>query len=341
MDADVIRDDELCPRQPDSLVRNRRQIEGPTRIADDQHHLRVGLGDGGRVDAIDRIRNAPGIHVPLGSFRAAHGHLIAVTQPGSRVFGADNAGQSKFARDDGSVRGAASFVGHDGRHTPHDGFPVRIGHLGHEHLTSLNRLERLDVPDHTHPPDADALTDGLSPHERCPGYRGQAVDVGGCGPRFRGMDGLRSRLDDHEIAGEAVLCPLDVHRLRVARELGVVHFDEARPARQREHILVIQAVPSALLSRRWLASRTFAAVRVDETHFLRAEPTADDGAMSGRERWFEHGPFIGRHDALDNELPEAIRAGHRDHIAKARFGVEREDHTRTGLVGAHHRHDAD
>ena len=53
MNADVIRDDELCPREPDALIGNSRQVERAAGVADDEHHLRVRVGHAGDIDAVD------------------------------------------------------------------------------------------------------------------------------------------------------------------------------------------------------------------------------------------------------------------------------------------------
>ena len=94
------------------------------------------------------------------------------------------------------------------------------------------------------------------------------------------MDRLRARLHDDELAGDAVFRPLDVHRLRVPGERRIVLLDQTRPARERQHVVVGQTEPRALLGRGRLAARAFGAVGVDQPHFFRAEPAADDGAMA-------------------------------------------------------------
>ena len=46
--------------------------------------------------------------------------------------------------------------------------------------------------------------------------------------------------------------------------------------------------------------------------------------------------FIRVHRALHDGFAQPIRGGNKHHVAKTRFGVEREQHPRTRLIRAHH-----
>ena len=72
--------------------------------------------------------NQPFIDVAVRAFRAGHGNVSAALQDLRGVSGADDAGKSQFAADDGAVAGAATAIRDDGRRPFHDWFPGRIGH---------------------------------------------------------------------------------------------------------------------------------------------------------------------------------------------------------------------
>src|SRR6516225_7686832 len=118
------------------------------------------------------------------------------------------------------------------------------------------------------------------------------------------MDRLRAGLQNDQITGDTVLGPLDVHGLRMARQRGIMVFNQAGPSGQGQYIIIGQTESPAFLGWRRLAPRPFAATRVDEPDFLRAESPADDGAVPRCERRFEDRPLIWRDHALDHELAE-------------------------------------
>ena len=51
--------------------------------------------------------------------------------------------------------------------------------------------------------------------------------------------------------------------------------------------------------------------------------------------------FVGIDLALDDVFAQPVGAGDENHVAKARFGVESEDHAAGGEIGADHLHHAD
>src|SRR5262249_33328452 len=135
--------------------------------------------------------------------------------------------------------------------------------------------------------------------------------------------------------------PFEVHRLRISRQLGVMLFDQAGPARQLQDFVIAEREAAALFVRRLLTASGAAAVSVNHPHLLGAGSPPDDRAMAFRERRLEDRPPLGCDYALHPKLPAPVRAGHDDHVAEARFGVESEYHARAGLVGPDHRLYAD
>ena len=117
-------------------------------------------------------------------------------------------------------------------------------------------------------------------------------------------------------------------------------LDEARPPCERQHLVIGQAEALPFLGGRGLAARGATAVRVHQPDLLGAQPAADDRLRAFQQRGLEDDPLVRGHDTLDHVLAEPVRARHDDGVAKARFGVQREDDARAGDVRPDHRHDA-
>ena len=148
------------------------------------------------------------------------------------IAAADHRRDAQLARDDGGVAGAAAAIGDDGRGALHDRLPVRIGHVGDQHIAGLHAVHfaRRCAP-------------------RAPGPRRSS---GRCCGRWRapssGFFSLKRwivrpvrlctvsgpRLQDEDLAGRAVLAPLDVHRA------PVVLLDDERLAGERDDVGVGQ-----------------------------------------------------------------------------------------------------
>jgi hypothetical protein len=157
------------------------------------------------------------------------------------------------------------------------------------------------------------------------------------GPAALGVHGLGPRLDDVELAIAPVLRPLDVHGLRVAGALGVVLLDLEGPARQLEHLLVLEHQAGAVLSpHAHLAHRAGTALVVDQLHGLLAELPAQHRSEALPQRSLVDPELVGIDTSLDDRLPEPPGARHQDDLAEAGLGVEGEDHTGSPGVAAHH-----
>src|SRR5690606_1927689 len=120
----------------------------------------------------------------------------------------DDRGNAQLARNDGRMAGAPAAVGDDRGGTFHDGLPVRVGHVGHQHVAALHTCHFLDAADDARRAAADALADGAAAGE----HLGLAlVRVALHGAPAAALLGLRAGLQDVGLAGLAVLAPLDVH----------------------------------------------------------------------------------------------------------------------------------
>ena len=143
----------------------------------------------------------------------------------------------------------------------HHRLPVRVGHVGDEHVA---RLHAVHLGDRAHEHDAagaDLLADraALGQQRRFAGVALQLVavlDLAGALALHR----LGPRLQDVELAVDAVLAPLDVHRP------AVVLLDDHRVARQLLHVGIDERVAVAHLDRVVFGLHELAARRL----FLRA-----------------------------------------------------------------------
>ncbi len=73
------------------------------------------------------------------------GNFLAVFEFGGGISRADNAGDAEFAGDDGGMRSAAAFVGHNRGGDFHNRLPVGVGHVRDQHLTLFESADTFDV----------------------------------------------------------------------------------------------------------------------------------------------------------------------------------------------------
>src|SRR6266576_3986545 len=125
MNADVIVDDLFEPRQTNAIVGQRGQRKGMIGIANVHHYLgarALFLSDHAAIDS--KIDEAF-VDAALRAFGAADSYFHSGLQNVRRVAGADDAGQSQLATDDGTVTGATAAIGDYRRGLFHDRLPRR------------------------------------------------------------------------------------------------------------------------------------------------------------------------------------------------------------------------
>src|SRR3546814_10769023 len=84
---------------------------------------------------------------------------ISILQHFSHIAAADDCRNTQFARDDRRVAGAATTIGDDRAGALHDRFPVRVGHVGDEHVARLYAMHFFDRTQKTYGASADLLAD--------------------------------------------------------------------------------------------------------------------------------------------------------------------------------------
>ena len=143
-------------------------------------------------------------------------------------------------------------------------------------------------------------------------------------------------LEDVELAVDAVLAPLDVHRP------AVVLLDHQGVAGQLGHVGVAQRIAVAQLGRGVLGRHQLAVLALllgrGEAHAdqLGAEVAADDRQLAALQRRLVDVELVGIDGALDHGLAEAVARGDEDDVGEAALGVDREHHAGRADVAAHH-----
>ncbi|MNQ41558.1 hypothetical protein D3C85_552360 [compost metagenome] len=331
MHADHAVDDEFQARQAHAGVRQLGEVEGAIGVTDVHHDLERQIGHGvdrvlADVETQFALEDETG--VALG---AGYGDALAVLQHMGGIAAADHCRNTQLARDDRRVAGAPATVGDDGAGALHDRFPVRVGHIGNQHVAGLYLVHLGDIVDHPHLAGADLLANGAPLDQHGAGFLEQVtlhhIDVGSAFYR------LGAGLDDIQLAVIAVFGPFDVHRP------AVVLLDDHGLLGQFADFGIGQAEARALgavdidhLDR--LAGLGF--VAVDHLDRLAAQVAAQDSWPPGLEGLLVHIEFVGVDRALHHGFAEAVGAGDEHHVAKARLGVEGEHHPGGAGFRTHH-----
>src|SRR3984957_18963243 len=219
MHADHAVDDEFEAGEADALVRYAGKIEGTVGVA----HVHGDLHRNGRhgihfYGALVIFEHAV-VHIPGIALGAGHRDRLALLDGSRGGAAADDRRYAELARDEGRMAGAPAAIGDDGRSALHHGFPVRVGHVGHEHVARPDSRHFLHVLDDARRSRADALADAAAGDQRLrAGFQGEAQ----YGAARAALYGFRARLQNVDLAGGAVLAPLDVHRR------AVVFLDDQR-----------------------------------------------------------------------------------------------------------------
>ncbi|VVN12319.1 hypothetical protein PS639_03855 [Pseudomonas fluorescens] len=331
MHTDHAVDDELQAGQAHAGVRQLREVEGAVRVADVHHDLERQIRHGIHgvlldVEAQFAFEDVAGV-----AFSAGNGHALAVFQQLGGVAATDHRRDAQLAGDDRRVAGTAATVGDDGAGALHDRFPVRVGHVGDQHVAWLDLVHLGHVLDDADLAGADALADGATFHQHGAGFFQQVPfhDI----RRGTALHGFRTGLNDIELAVVAVFGPLDVHRALV------VLFDDHRLLGQFADFGVAQAETGAIglidvdgLDR--LAGRGDFAV--DHLDGLAAQVATQDGRTTSRQRALVDIELIRVHRALHDGFTQAVGAGDEHHVTEARLGIEGEHHAGGAGFGTDH-----
>src|SRR5690606_18581209 len=146
------------------------------------------------------------------AFVARHRYLQASLDALCPISAAYHRGNAELTRDGGSVARAAAAIGDDGRRALHYRLPIGIGHVGDQHVAALHARHLLHVANDARRAGADALADRAAAREHL-GFLLERVALHAAAGTA--LHGFRTRLQDIDLAGLAVLAPFDVHRTAI------------------------------------------------------------------------------------------------------------------------------
>ena len=343
MDADVVSDDELEPRQPNAVAGDGSQVEGLFRVA----NIHQDAGSGGGQIAEGLLLEPEGqpsgvdmTHLPL-TAGERHGGTV-LKEPGA--FAAAHDGRdAHLAGDDRRMAGASALVGHHAAGHAENRLPIRVGAPGDQHITLLEMLHGGGIANQPHHSAAHGGTDRLAAHDRAH-LVGLQMPTAQHRATAAGFHCLRAGLEDKDLTVGTILGPLDVHRGRGAPKRGVVGLDRHRPAGQGEHLLVgkREALAIGRVHRldAYRPSR-FRGIGTHQADRLAAQAATENRTEPLGQGGLEDQPFIRIHRTLHHRLAQPVGGGEEHRIAETCLGVDAEHHTRTGQVTADHLLDSD
>ena len=261
-----------------------------------EHHLCAGLRDGVQGQILDLECRDTLVHEALVALGAGDGHLLFVMKDMSGVSSSHDRRQPQFPADDGGVRRASAVVGNDSRRALHDGHPVGIGRLGHEHGPIDKAFDIARAVDHADRSRYDRIADTETCRQR-PALALNTVRFERAQLLAR-LDGFGSCLDDKERSGLAILGPLHVHWH------AVVAFDDTGPSRELKNLCVLEHECEPLgLRCRDIAGRPLAGGGIDHLSCLLSSLLLDNGhECKVIEQRLEDLVLVGIDEALNDGL---------------------------------------
>ena len=331
MHADHAVDDEFQAGQAHAFVRQLGEIEGAVRVTDVHHDLERQIRHGvdrvlADIEAQFAFEDKAG--VALG---AGYGDAHAVFQHLGGVTTADHGRDAQFTGDDRRVAGTPAAVGDYGAGALHHRFPIRVGHVGDQHVARLHLVHLRHVMNDAHAPGTDLLADGAALHQHCALFLEQIafhhIDAGAA------LHRLGAGLDYIQLAVVAIFGPLDIHRP------AVVLLDDHGLLGQLADLGVAQAETGAIgaIDIDHLDRFTgLGFVAVDHLDRLAAQVAAQDSRATGLQGLLVHVEFVGVDRPLHHGFTQAIGAGDKHHVAEARFGIQGEHHPGGAGFRTHH-----
>ena len=228
MNANHAVDDKFQPRQTHAFVRQAGKVKRTIRVADVHHHLQRQIRHLANAGALDAEVQQLGVNVAGVAFGAGDGHVLVFLNAIGGIAATDHRRDPQLTGDNRRVAGTSAAVGDDRRGFLHDRFPVRVGHVGDQHVARFDAVHLADIVDHLHRAGANAVADGAPFGDDLP------LSVEGITLHHlaAGTHGFRTRLNDKQLTGVAIFRPLDIHRT------AVVLLDLHRLLRQLLHLLV-------------------------------------------------------------------------------------------------------
>jgi len=335
MDADHVVDHEFQPRQAHAGIRRAGEFEGQLGIADVHHDLHRQRRQVADILAQHVEFQRAAINIAGIALGAGNGDLLAFGQHGGGIAATDDGRNAQFAGDDRGMTGAAAAIGDDGRSPLHHRFPVRVGHVGDQHVADLHAVHFARVFEDAHGADTDFLTDGAAADQ----HLAMLLELVFFQHRslFLRFHGFRPRLQDVQLAVLTILAPFNVHRSLI------MLLDDHRIAGEFQNVGIVQREMVSFGF--WHIDDLRAApglARFGENHLdqLAAHVAADDRCLTLSQCVFVHIKLVGIDLALHHGFAQAVAGGDEDHAVKAGFGIQREHHAGGAGIRTHHALDA-
>ena len=229
------------------------------------------------------------------------------------------------------MAGTPAAVGDYRRRALHDRFPIRVGHVGDQHVTGLQAIHLLDARNHPRSTRPDLLTDGTAFGQHLALFlQLETLDD----LAVAALHCLGPRLHDVELAIITVARPFDVHRA------AIVGLDGHRDAAELLDFLIADREALTALFTHFLGHHAMAGGAagrcIDHLQMLAADIAPQDGALTGRQRRLVDVELVGINCALHHHFTQAITRGNEHHVTETGLGVEREQHAAGADVTAHH-----
>ena len=233
------------------------------------------------------------------------------------------------------MAGTAAAVRDNGARLLHHRFPVGVGHVGDKHITLLHAVHFAGVSNDSHRARTDLLTDGAAfGKDLAAALQSKfLLHVGGV---LTALHGLRPRLQNVDLAVDAVFTPFNIHGT------AVVLFNDAGKFRKFNDVVVCERKAAAVfgfhVNRANRAPGGFFRIKLhlDE---LTAQSAAHDRVLARGKARLMHEEFVGVHGPLNDGFTQAVARGHKNDLIKAAFGVKRKhDACGTFIRAAHSLH---
>ncbi len=331
MNLNDVVDHELHACEPNAIGGQAPPAQRRSGIGEVEHDLGTSLWNLLRIERGDRELPYTAVDEALLPLGAGHGNLLASFQHLGGIAATDDGGQAEFSTHDRGVGCPASVIGNDSGGALHQGHPIWVRVARHEDGVFGEAFYLVGAIEPEYFAYGDGIANAITLRKQL------ALVLETVAPQatrlFARLHRLRTRLNDEQFAGYAILRPLHIH------SATIVFLDAARPTRQLHYVLVVQHEVSLFFpSRSPSRYRARASLRVHDLLRLLAAALLDDGheTLSGEEGFVDH-VFIGVDRALYHGLAQAPGRVDQHRIGEACFGVDGKHDSCPRLIRAHHR----
>src|SRR5690606_6941545 len=162
VNRNVVVDDEFQTSQTHTIVRNLREVKSQLWVTHVHHDFQADLGHLAPADFFDLGFQQTVVNTAFVAFSTRHRHFLAFFQHVCGVVATDHGRDAQFASNNRRVAGTAATVGDNSRSQLHDGFPVRVRHVGHQHVAGFDQIHLGGVSHDTDFARTDLLTNGAA-----------------------------------------------------------------------------------------------------------------------------------------------------------------------------------